>query len=173
MGGEVSKVKKLEKHIESFATFIGTSMLLVFIITTVAQIVFRDVFKISAPWTEEISRFAFIWMVCFGTVAVQARQEHVAVNVVLNKIPEPLRSIFVKIFSAASIVFLAVVFIGAIKMLEHSSQVPLSVSIPWLKASFLYIPLIITIPLMIFYLITDIFSWTAIETRERNEVKRC
>jgi TRAP-type C4-dicarboxylate transport system permease small subunit len=166
-------VKKLGKHIESFATFIGTSMLLVFIFATVAQIVYRDVLKISAPWTEEVSRFAFIWMVCFGTVAVQARQEHISMDFVLNKVPEPLRSIFIKIFSVASIMFLAVVFIGAIKLLERSSQVPLSVSIPWLKVSFLYIPLIITIPLIIFYLVINIFSCTAIETRERNETKSC
>lgn len=166
-------MKKFGKYIESFATFIGTSMLLIFIFAIVAQIVFRDVLKVSAPWTEEVSRLAFIWMVCFGTVAVQARQEHIGMDFVLNKIPDPLRSIFIKIFSVASIMFLAVVLIGAIKLLERSSQVPLSVSIPWLKVSFLYIPLIITIPLMIFYLLTDIFSRTAIETTERNETKSC
>lgn len=166
-------MKKLGKYIESFTTFIGTSMLLIFILTTVAQIVFRDVLKISAPWTEEVSRFAFIWMVCFGTVAVQARQEHIGMDVVLNKIPDPLRIIFIKMFSVASILFLAVLFNGAIKLLERSSQVPLSVSIPWLKVSFLYIPLIITIPLMIFYLLTDIFTRAAIETGERSETKSC
>lgn len=166
-------MKKLKKYIESFATFIGTSLLLIFIFTTVAQILFRDVLKISVPWTEEVARLAFIWMVCFGTVAVQARQEHIRMDFVLNKLPVPLRNIFIKIFSVASIMFLAVIAIGAINLLERSSNVPLSVSLPWLKASFLYIPLIITIPLMIFYLLTDIFPRTTIETREGNETKSC
>ena len=168
-------MKKLEKFILSMVTFIGTTMLLTFLIVTVAQIVFRDTLGISIPWTEEMARFSFIWMMCFGTVTVQAHKEHVRMDFILNKIPFSIRSALQIIFDIASILFVVVIFKGAINMLEYASKTPISVSIPWLNASIMYIPLIITMPLIIFYLILDVFSQFSqasiknIETRERME----
>jgi TRAP-type C4-dicarboxylate transport system permease small subunit len=160
-------MRKLEIIIESISTFVGTAMLLIFLLNTVAQIVFRDVLIISAPWTEEMARFAFIWMVYFGVVAVQARKEHISMDFILNKIPFPIRRVMLKTYAIASILFLVIILKGAVSMLEHASRVPLSVAIPWLNASFLYIPLIITMPLNIFYLLIIVFSQTSAETGER------
>lgn len=159
-------MKKLEKLIASIVTFIGVALLLIIFLNVIAQIAFRDIFQISAPWTEEMARFAFIWMVYFGTVAVHAHKEHIKMDFILNKIAWPLRNVLLKVFDVAAIVFLLVIFIGSINMLEHASRTPLSVVMPWLKASFLYIPLIITMPLNILFLMTGLFSPRSIEAKE-------
>lgn len=158
---------KMEKFIASICTFIGVVMLLAFLTNTLAQIIFRDILRISAPWTEEMARFSFIWMIYFGTVAVEARKEHIRMDFILNRVPFPVKNILLKTFSIASILFVMVIFKGAVDILEHALVTPLSVSFPWMNAGILYIPLIITAPLIIFYLLISLFSRHSEEVNER------
>jgi len=160
---------KIKRTIESIVTFCGVTALLMSFLSIIAQIVFRDLFKVSAAWTEEIARFSFIWMVFFGAVVAQARKEHINMDFLINLIPFKTRKVLYKVFDIASILFLIMVFIGAVNMLERTSRVPLSVVIPWLNTSFLYWPLVINMPLIIFYLIINIFSKNTIKPEGRFE----
>jgi len=162
-------MEKIKRTIESIITFCGVTTLLMSFFSIVAQIVSRDLLRISVPWTEEIARFSFIYMVFFGAVIAQAKKEHISMDFFLNTIPINIRKILFKVFDIASVLFLVIIFIGAVNMLERTSRVPLSVVIPWLNTSFLYWPLVINMPLMIFYLLLNIFSKTTIKPEGRFE----
>jgi len=162
-------MEKIKRTIETIVTFCGVTALLMSFLSIIAQMVSRDLLKVSAPWTEEIARFSFIWMIFFGAVIAQAKKEHISMDFIINLVPLKIRKVVYKVFDIASILFLIMVFIGAVNMLERTSRVPLSVVIPWLNTSFLYWPLVISMPLMIFYLIINIFSKNTIKPEGRFE----
>lgn len=156
-------VKSLFKQIIS-----GLNILffLVLVINVVMQVIFRYVLKISVPWTEEAARLMVIWMVFFGMILVQADRENIRTDYFTRKLPAIVRVTLEKVVNLASIALLLVVFKGAVAMLGHAAGVTMS-AMPWLSSTVLYIPVIITVPLIVGYLGRDIF-FSASEIREED-----
>lgn len=51
-----------------------------FVLATILQVVARLVLKIPAAWTEETSRYAFIWMTFVGAAVAVKHSRHVRVD---------------------------------------------------------------------------------------------
>lgn len=49
------------------------------------QVLFRYVFHLSVPWTEELARFTFIWATFLGAGIAFAEGGHLGVQAVVNK----------------------------------------------------------------------------------------
>ena len=62
---------------------------------------------ISLPWTEELSRFAFVWLLMLGASIALYRQEHFALSLATNLLPAALRW-----WSELLVYLLELVFIG-------------------------------------------------------------
>ena len=159
-------MKMISKPFKLIISTLGILFFLTVIFNVIMQIVFRFILRISVPWTEELARIAVIWMTFFGIVLVQADRESIRTDFLVNKLPLKVKYLLEKLTNLASIVLLLVILRGAVDMLEFSSGVTMS-SITWLSSSVLYYPVIIAIPLLIVYLIRDIFIPTS-ETRKEN-----
>jgi len=159
-------MKMISKPFKLIISTLGILFFLTVIFNVIMQIVFRFILRISVPWTEELARIAVIWMTFFGIVLVQADRESIRTDFLVNKLPLKVKYLLEKLTNLASIVLLLVILRGAVDMLEFSSGVTMS-SIVWLSSSVLYYPVIIAIPLLIVYLIRDIFIPTS-ETRKEN-----
>lgn len=59
------------------------------VVCVFSQVVFRYVFQISAPWTEELARFTFIWATFLGAGIAFAEGGHIGVQFVVNKFATP------------------------------------------------------------------------------------
>ena len=105
-------------------------------------------------------------MTFFGMVLVQADRENIRTDFFVNKLPLKVKYFLEKLTNLASIILLLAILRGSIEMLEFTSGVTMS-SITWLSSCVLYYPVIIAIPLLIVYLIRDIFIPTA-EARKEN-----
>ena len=71
------------------ASVIGISV--VMIIVTLAQVVFRYVIAAPLPWSEELARYCFVWIVFLGAAIGLSRGIHLGVDLLVNKLPEPAR----------------------------------------------------------------------------------
>jgi C4-dicarboxylate transporter, DctQ subunit len=58
--------KKILHILDNLERYICQALLSFFVIILFAQITLRAVFNIVLPWSEEISRFSFVWFVFFG-----------------------------------------------------------------------------------------------------------
>jgi TRAP-type C4-dicarboxylate transport system permease small subunit len=58
------------------------------VVIVFAQVFFRYVLQDSPPWTEEFSRFNFIWLTFMGAVAVFRRKAHLLIDTVVALLPE-------------------------------------------------------------------------------------
>ena len=102
----------LEKILETCA-FICFSAL---VITVLIQIFTRFLpLGISFIWTEELTRFLFIFSVAFSAPLAMKRKEYVNVDLILNILPQNIRNIFDTIINSLSIILFTIVFFQAIK----------------------------------------------------------
>lgn len=61
------------------------------LVTVCLQVFFRYVAGLAVSWTEEATRYLGIWMVFIGATAAVAQGSHIAVTVVLERLPPAVR----------------------------------------------------------------------------------
>lgn len=85
------EVKMIDKLIDGLARGImGVSALLVFVITFL-QVLCRFVLKSPLPWSTDILRLAFTYLVFWGAAWCVREKEHLNVDVVLTALPAGVR----------------------------------------------------------------------------------
>jgi TRAP-type C4-dicarboxylate transport system permease small subunit len=60
-------------------------------VSVLIQIFFRYVLQSPLTWTEEASRYSFIWIVLLGAAFAVRKKEHVVMEVLVNRFPARLR----------------------------------------------------------------------------------
>jgi len=114
------------------------------------QVFSRYVFKLSLPWSTDINRFLFIYLVFLGAVIGVRDQSHLNIDVLIKKFPKKIQKLLNVIINLIILVFLIILVIaGLIFVLSSITQVT-----PYLRISISYyylaIPLSATV--MIYYL---------------------
>jgi C4-dicarboxylate transporter, DctQ subunit len=71
------------------------------------------------PWTEELTRALFIWMIFIGVAASMRRADAARVTVALQWLARPLRRIAVPIYMAACLGFFALMAWTGINMVRQ------------------------------------------------------
>ena len=90
------------------ASVIAVSVVMV--VVTLAQVVFRYVLAAPLPWSEELARYCFVWIVFLGGAIGLERGIHLGVDLFVNLLPSKLRtgldvlsSVMIGCFAAAVI----------------------------------------------------------------------
>jgi TRAP-type C4-dicarboxylate transport system permease small subunit len=80
----LSVVRRTIEHAVRWAVIV-----LMFVMTVLVflQIVFRYVFNAPLGWSEEMARFAFVWVSFLGASALMQMREHINVTVFLERFP--------------------------------------------------------------------------------------
>ena len=100
----------VEKYL---STFLFLTMLLVLTI----QIVSRYFLSFAIPWTEELSRWLYIYIVFIGASEAVSRRDHIAVDIVPNRLGTKTNLMMdVLIHSSFAIISLVIVYRGYIFM---------------------------------------------------------
>ncbi|OXS74200.1 TRAP transporter small permease [Domibacillus enclensis] len=87
-------------------------------LVVVLQIIGREI-GTPAPWTEEVTRFLFLWLVFLG-IGIGFRQaESARVTILLKYAPVTVKKIGVVIYAVASIAFFAYMMIYGIEMISQ------------------------------------------------------
>ncbi|WP_440995200.1 TRAP transporter small permease [Arhodomonas sp. SL1] len=106
------------------------------IVVTTLQIVFRVAFD-AISWSEELARYLLVWTTFLGATLAYQRGRHIAVTVVVDALPGPLRRVARVLAHGASLVFFAVVIVAGWRyMALQGFQVSASlrVPMPWVYA---------------------------------------
>ncbi len=62
------------------------------IVVTLAQVIFRYVIESPLPWSEELARYCFVWIVFLGGAIGLSRGVHLGVDLFVNQLPNRLRT---------------------------------------------------------------------------------
>ena len=137
----------------------GAIALALVVILLFAQVVSRAVFNQSIPVTEELSRFAFLWMVYIATSLAVKTRSHIRVTAQFKPFPVKVQNLFIMLGDAIWIVFNCVVVWYGIQLFISMTQFPLiSPVLDWsVKWVFIIIP--ITFALQIIRIFQGYYLW--------------
>lgn len=136
--------------------YITISAMILMIFIVALQITARYILKISIPWTEEAARYMLILITFLGAAVSLARDEHIRINVLLERIPPKKRGYLQLIYDIAIALFLALVFRGSLKMIHLTWETPAG-TIGWITTGKIYLILPFSIIIMICVLMFQIY----------------
>ncbi len=85
-------MKKILKLLDHAENYVCQLLLCVFVVILFIQVVLRVVFNYGIPWSEELSRFAFVWFVFLGAAYAARVAAHNRVTFHLRMMPEKMRN---------------------------------------------------------------------------------
>lgn len=118
----------LEAIISAVLIILGTGM----IVVGVMQVVWRYVLKLSLPWSEELMRYMFIWLVMIGISVGVRYKKHVAIDVLADSLQGSSKFIVKMIIACCCLVlyFFMIKFgsdfmLSTVKMKSSAMRLPM------------------------------------------------
>ena len=130
-------MRRLYQIVSGFFENLSTFFLVCILITVILQVFFRYVARIVVPWTEEFARYLCIWMVFMGAVAAVAKEAHIRVTFIIDRIPEKIRNGFELFAYGVVFLFNWIVFFGSLELMklnwaQEAVTFPISVGVLYL-----------------------------------------
>ncbi len=94
---------------------------LMFVMTVIvfAQIFFRYVFNVPLGWSEELARFAFVWVSFMGASALMRVREHINVTVFIDFMPLRLKAACVLTANLCAMICVYFFLIGGVELTQN------------------------------------------------------
>lgn len=80
-------MKKFLKALSNFESYVCVFCFVVMACGCFFQVLNRNIFKIPLSWTEELSRFAMIWMALLGSEIGLRQHKQMSVDAVVDRLP--------------------------------------------------------------------------------------
>jgi TRAP-type C4-dicarboxylate transport system permease small subunit len=121
----MSLLKKIDRYFEeSIVVVLFSTMVLL----TFAQVLSRFVFNLSLGWSEEISRFIFVWLVYISAAMAAKHRRHIRVEIIDTLFPRAISKWFGVLSDLLWIAFTIFVAIKGYEMVamvfEHGQLSP-------------------------------------------------
>lgn len=126
----------LDKYTEKLENLImGLGMISISIIVF-ANVIARYFFNFSLVWSEELSRYIVVWITFFGLSSCARYEEHVRIDLLLNKLAgkgKVILNIIIKLISLLTSMYLAYISIQFTKKQFLAGNTSIAIAIPiWL-----------------------------------------
>lgn len=110
----------LHSGFEKLINFIIGVMLAGMVIAVFGNVIFRYFLDAALAWSEEVSRFMFIWLAFMGSVIAYIRNEHLGLDILLKVLPPIGARIMVLIADTLVLIALVIMTYGGIVMTADS-----------------------------------------------------
>jgi len=135
--------------------WISYALLIIFssamVISTFLQVIFRYLFNSPLFWSEELSRYCFVWVVFVGAAIAMKRGAHIGVDYFEMKLPSRFKN-YLKIAVNILIIFFLVITIyqSMLVVIVNMSQCSPAMKIPM---GLIYLAIPVGLSLMLGYII--------------------
>ncbi|MBV7298267.1 TRAP transporter small permease [Enterovibrio paralichthyis] len=132
-------MRRFLKELDKFESYACQALLCLFVTLLFIQVILRVVFNYGIPWSEELSRFAFVWFVFLGASYAARLSAHNRVTFHLKLLPTKVRNGVEFIADLFWIAFNTLMTIKSIEVIESLMEFPFrSPALDWSMA-FLYL----------------------------------
>lgn len=112
-------MRALLKYIEKFLE-LGTIITLAAICLVVGlQVIGRYIFKETPFWTEEVSRFLFIYLIAFGAGLAVKHKSYVNLDVVTSLLPPRVQTLLAVLVNAIILGFMVIFIIESVDLVAR------------------------------------------------------
>ncbi len=137
--------QKIIGFLNRFELYMMVFLMLVFCLNIFAQVFCRIIFNYPLFFAEEVSRYAFLWMVFLGISYAVLYDKHIRVTFLTAKLPEICRNIMDIFLHLLAVAVFAWVFFTSLEFLAFSRDI----STPALRISKSLVALILPISAML------------------------
>ena len=141
--------QKLDRIMAGIGTVLSVISVGIVVILGILQVLFRFVLKLSVPWTEEMMRALFIYIVFFGLILVERENGEVRTTMLIEKLPYKAYHVWESVVAVLSILFNVLVLIGCFQAMKVTNTT-LS-ALPQISMRMFFYPMVISLPLMVIY----------------------
>ena len=134
-----------------------TSLLMALMVVDVfLQVLFRFVIESPLSWSEEVSRYLFVWIVWIGSALVMAEKGHVGIDILIRKF-SPAWQRFMEIFIYLIFLFPASAMayygytLAKLNMNQPSAALRLPMGIPYAAIPIAAVLMILNVLFYIFF----------------------
>jgi TRAP-type C4-dicarboxylate transport system permease small subunit len=92
-----SAVKKFYRLLLKTEVSLLVGLLLLMIVIAVVQIVMRNFMSAGLIWAESLLRITVLWLALLGAMLASRDNQHIAIDVITNKLPTKLRHFVVRL----------------------------------------------------------------------------
>lgn len=128
----------LRKIWDHFEVVVANLALAVMVGLLTVQIVARYCFQVGIGWTEELSRFSFLYFVYLSSCFVMMKGRHIKVEFLLDLLPAAPRAWVVRLGDTVQIVFCLVASYAGVVLLRGMIAYPVYSPSLMLPLSFFY-----------------------------------
>lgn len=141
-------MKKLNLFLKNFTDYGLTIMLALLSIVVALQVFSRYIFSIALPWSTDVIRFFFVYIIFLGAIVGVRENNHINIDFLFKKLPLKMKNVVSLFMSVVILIFLLLFFKSGIDFVVNSrTQVT-----PYLRISVSYYYLIIPFSaMMMFY----------------------
>jgi len=145
----------MRKIVDRVTAFLTCSLMIVMVLIACWQVFTRFVLNSPSTVSEEFLRYSLIWLTMVGSAYAYGRKKHLAVVFVARKIPAKYQVFVQLLVEAIVLVFIAVILLfGGTKAYQNAvGQVSSALGMPM---EYLYLSLIVSGILFLFYLILHV-----------------
>jgi len=109
-------LEKLILKLSAFLNFVIALFLSLMVILVFGNVVLRYAFNSGITWSEEVSRFLFIWSIFLGAIIALKDNEHLGVDTFVKKLSLKGKKITYAISNVLMLITLALIFDGSVKL---------------------------------------------------------
>lgn len=144
-------LNNLQNYITRLSKFLTTTFFILLILTVLLQVFSRFFLVQAPPWTEELSRFFFIYSISFSCGLCVLENSYISINLIIKKFSNQNQFLIQKFIQYSIIIFMILIQFQSIKFLQVGSlqtSPSLGVNMLWF-----YFPIfIIPLSIMCFYI---------------------
>lgn len=127
--------KSVFQFFDKLESYVCQILLSFFVIILFLQIALRVCFNYVIPWSEEISRFAFVWFVFFGAAYAARLAAHNRVTIQFKIFPTIVQDIATLLTDAVWIAFNIILIKKSIEIIRDLTEFPyMSPALEWSMA---------------------------------------
>ncbi|PLT30624.1 TRAP transporter small permease [Peribacillus deserti] len=107
---------KITRFLEQLLNIIMAAALAIMVVLVFGNVVLRYFFNSGITWSEEMSRYLFVWLTFLGSIGAYQNKEHLGVDMMVKRLPRHVKR-FVLVVSDLLIIFVLVLLLdGSWKM---------------------------------------------------------
>ncbi|MEQ9241074.1 TRAP transporter small permease [Roseovarius indicus] len=141
-------IARLLSFVSRFELILANASLAALVLVLAAQIFFRYVLHIGLSWSEEISRFVFVWFVYISASLAAQRGSHIRVTLFARLLPVPDRFVFL-LADLVWVVFNAFVVAAGVMLVTRTLKYPVYSTSLFIPLAYIYLVIPLAHALMI------------------------
>lgn len=151
-------VRKFLDALVKIFEYFCIGLFVVMVLITLLQVIARYILKISIPWTEEIARVLYVWIIFIGIMLVEADDINIKTTFFIEKLPKKVFKSILVTGNVLAIILYVIMFFGGLVIIQTSWVYTLA-SIPSISSTIFYFPIIISTPFILLFLLRQIHKY--------------